>query len=406
MQNQAISQQAGSAVRESARLHYVDWLRVLAILGVFLYHAVHPFDLTGWHIKNAELSTALTVGIVFLSLWGMPFFFLIAGAGSWFALRRRTASQYVSERFKRLLIPFVVGAILLMPVMLYFEWTHKTGTGDLAISFQEFVTDRNVGFSPRWFGALGYHLWYLGFLFSFALITLPLFLWLKGEPGRRIVSWLAGLCDRRGGILVFILPLLVIQLALRPFFPAEHDWADFIFRMSFFTLGYVLFADERFTRAIRRDWRIILAAAIVALAVTVAALAIGDPFAWSEAPGTPGFYFVWSFVTVNAWCWTVLVLFVGMRFLDFSNKWLRYGQEAVLPFFVVHQPVIIVIAFFVVQWSAGIPIKMLTVVLGSFAVSVGLYELVIRRIGLLRALFGMKSARTDVAPLGASAATQ
>ncbi len=74
------------------------------------------------------------------------------------------------------------------------------------------------------------------------------------------------------------------------------------------------------------------------------------------------------------------MLFVGMRFLDFSNRWLRYGQEAALPFFVLHQPVIIVIAFFVVQWNADIRVKLPVVVLSSFVVSIGLYELIVRRI--------------------------
>jgi len=80
-----------------------------------------------------------------------------------------------------------------------------------------------------------------------------------------------------------------------------------------------------------------------------------------------------------------------MRFLDFSNQWLRYGQEAILPFFVLHQPVIIVIAFFVVQWSAGIWIKLPVVVVGSFLVTIGLYELVVKRFRPLRVAFGMKS---------------
>ena len=91
----------------------------------------------------------------------------------------------------------------------------------------------------------------------------------------------------------------------------------------------------------------------------------------------------------------ISMVFVGMRFLDFSNKLLEYGQEAVLPFFVVHQPVIIVIAYVVVQWNAGIPIKLVTVVLSSFVVCVGIYELIIRRVDLLRAMFGMKSRRLD-----------
>jgi hypothetical protein len=70
---------------------------------------------------------------------------------------------------------------------------------------------------------------------------------------------------------------------------------------------------------------------------------------------------------------------------------LQYAQEAVLPFFLLHQPVIIAIAFYVVQWEAGIPVKLVTVVLGSFTVTLAIYELLIRRIGPLRTLFGMKA---------------
>ena len=62
-------------------------------------------------------------------------------------------------------------------------------------------------------------MWFLGFLFAFSLLALPLFIWLKGEAGRSFVSRLAGLCERRGAILLFILPLAVVRLGLQPFFP-------------------------------------------------------------------------------------------------------------------------------------------------------------------------------------------
>ncbi len=119
--------------------------------------------------------------------------------------------------------------------------------------------------------------------------------------------------------------------------------------------------------------------------------------AWLETPSLPRFYLLWSLITIDGWCWSILALLLGMRLLNFSNRWLRYGQEAVLPFFMVHQPVIIVIAFYVVQWHAGIPVKLPAVVPGSFALSVGLYELIIKRIGPLRALFDMKSERAAAA---------
>jgi glucan biosynthesis protein C len=118
---------------------------------------------------------------------------------------------------------------------------------------------------------------------------------------------------------------------------------------------------------------------------------------WSETPGIIQFYILQFLGSAIALCYSLTMLFIGMRFLDFTNRWLRYAQEAALPFFVIHQPVIIVIAFFVVQWNTGIPLKLITIVSGSFAFSIGMYELVVRRISPLRAMFGMKSKRPDEA---------
>jgi hypothetical protein len=114
-----------------------------------------------------------------------------------------------------------------MPVMLYFEWRHKLQTGVLTSPFVAFLLDRNVGFTPIWFGALGYHLWFLGFLFSFSLLCLPIFLWLKGDAGGHLTSRLAMLCERRAALLLAVIPLAIVRLALHPFFPQEHNWAEF-----------------------------------------------------------------------------------------------------------------------------------------------------------------------------------
>lgn len=375
------------------RLHYLDWLRVLATLGVFLFHAVHPFDLFAWEIKNADRSMAVSLLVAFLIPWGMPLFFLIAGAGSWFSLQRRTGHQYASERFKRLLIPFLIGAILLSPIQFYFEWSHETQRGLFAGSLLQFFESFGTTLGPRVFGApVGYHLWFLGFLFSYSLIALPLFLWLKRDPRRRFIAWLGRLCERRGGLLLFILPLVLVQFVVRPIYSAEHDWADFIYLLVFFVSGYILYADQRFTQAIRRDWLVALILGIISFLSGLAIFVAVAP-EWADTPGIPGFYLFWSLWSVTGWCWTIFMLYVGMRFLDFRNKWLQYGQEAIVPVFLFHQPVIIVIAFFVVQWDAGIAVKLPIVVLSSFVVTLGLYEFFIRRVSAARALFGMKPSK-------------
>ena len=237
---------------ESVRLHYLDWLRALAILGVFLFHAVPPFDATDWHIKSAKQSLVVTlVFVVFLHPWGMPLFFLIAGTGSWYALGRRTGPQYARERFTRLLVPFIIGSILLSRGQLYFEWIHKSGMELFEGPLLSFLEEREVGFSPLAFGWAGYHLW---FLFAYSLIALSLFLWLRRDSGRGFIDWLAGLCERRGCVLLFIIPLVLDQVALRPAYPSEHHWADFCYALIFFIAGYILYSDPRFARAIRRDW--------------------------------------------------------------------------------------------------------------------------------------------------------
>ncbi len=373
------------------RLHYLDWLRVLAILGVFLFHASNVFNDADFHIKNAERSTAITIAQGFLFPWGMPLFFLIAGMGSWFALRRRSGGQYLRERSCRLLIPFIAGCLLLTPLQLYFEWTHKVQTGVVQGTLAAFVATLPWGPTPRIFGAAGYHLWFLAFLFCFSLLSLPLLQWLQGSQGGTLVGAAGRLCKRRGAILLVIVPLACLRLGLQPFFPQEHNWADFCFLLAFFILGYLLFADPRLAAAVRRDWPISLAVGAAALLGALVLALAAESFDIEAPPRTPADFVFWALVTANSWCWTIFVVAMGMRYLDFPHRWLRYGQEASVPFFVVHQPVIIVIAFFVVQWYAALPIKVAVVVFGSLAVALGIYELIIKRAAPLRLLFGMKT---------------
>ena len=177
-------------------------------------------------------------------------------------------------------------------------------------------------------------------IFAFSLLALPAFRWLKNDTGRRFVGWLGGLCSRRGGLFLFLVPLVLVQLILRPFFPAEHDWADFVFLFLFFVSGYVLYCDEQFQRAVRRDWLLMLVPAILSTLFFFAAGALDVATQWMETTSDPGFYLLWSIWAVNAWCWTLFMLSVGMRRLDFTSRWLQYGQETILPFFLFHQTIL------------------------------------------------------------------
>ncbi len=377
-----------------ARLYYLDWLRVIAIFGVFLVHVTDVFNTINFEIKNAEQSLVITIIQGFFYPFGMPLFFFIAGAGSYFALRRRSAGEFTRERTLRLMVPFLTGTLLLGPIQLYLSWRHRVATGVTSWTFAQFVDERFWQPGPKWFGAIGYHMWFLGFLFAFSLIALPLFVWLKGEAGQRLTARLAGWCARRGGILLFALPLIITRLIFQPLFPIEHDWGDFVYYGVFFALGYFIFSDERFTAAIRRDRWIVLGVGLAAsLGFGVLAMAAGLDL--GRAASAPTDFAVWALFAVAGWCGTAFMLYLGMRFLDRKNAALSYCLDALLPFFVLHQPVILVIAYFVVQWNLGLLPKLLVVLVASFAVTLGLVEFVVKPVPLLRVLLGMKPAQVE-----------
>jgi peptidoglycan/LPS O-acetylase OafA/YrhL len=399
-----ISPQPESSSSKSPRLYYLDWLQVIAILGVFLFHAVHPFDdLFSWHIKNDQPFIPVNFFVGFFGSWGMPFFFLMAGATSWFSMRRRSAGRYARERVTRLLIPFLVGSIILTPIQAYFELTHKGWwEADSFLSFL-FSPDARAFFftsvhllkiGPTIFGALGYHLWFVGFLFAFSLLAIPIFNWLKRDSGQRFLESLTKFAEWRGGLLLFVIPPIIARLILQPYFPGEHDWADFAYMLLFFISGYILIGKKQFTQAIFRDWPINLILGIASTLFFFSTAVDVPVFTWLGSPGTVGYYLSWTIFSLNSWCWTMFIFYIGMRYLDESNQWLQYSREASYPFFFIHQPVIIFIAFFVVQWQVYSLIKLVVVVLGSFAISLGLYELLVRRIPPIRALFGMKPRLT------------
>jgi surface polysaccharide O-acyltransferase-like enzyme len=187
--------------------------------------------------------------------------------------------------------------------------------------------------------------------------------------------------------------LALSRVLIQPYFPEDHGWLDFVYYFLFFVFGYIIYSDDRFLSAVRRDRWLLFAGGVLGLVAFGGVFAAyGDQFLewWTETFVVP-----WSIIlvlsfTLMSWGWALSVLSLAMTRLNYSNKWLGYGSETIMPFYLFHQPVIVVIAFFVVQWDMGILPKLLIVVFGSLVASIGLVEL-LKRIGVLRVLMGMKS---------------
>jgi len=380
----------GPAHRE--RLHYLDWLRVLAVLGVFYAHSADIFDRYYWHIKGVEQNAGLIVLVVFGTEWGMSLFFLLAGAGAWFALESRTGGQFISERFKRLIIPCIVGIILLSPPQAYLlAISHSLYKGTFIQFYPYFFSTIQISWNPQWIGNLSFHLWFLAYLFFVSMLVLPVLLSLKRKRGLSFISKLAAFCDRPAGLLVFVLPIALVEIALRASFPGYQSWGDIFVWLFIFVYGFILFAHPRFQSALQKQWMITLFVGIASFLIMLAAYIAGVLSSWDTLSNFSVGYVLYQLLrSIFTWSWMVFAMFFGLRFLNFSNKVIDYCIEAVLPFYVLHYPVIIVVSFFTLSWNINMGVKFLIVTTVALIATLILYDLLIRRINVSRWLFGMK----------------
>jgi glucan biosynthesis protein C len=371
-----------------------------ATLAVFIFHCTRLFDPEGWHLKNAQRSDVLFVltrGLVWP--WVMELFFLLSGVGTWYVLRSKPVRTYLWDRVKRLLIPlYTVGLFLLLPPQFYFELLTNLGYGGsfwqsipryLASFEQPRIAPQPATLLPIPFSG---HLWFLQYLFLISLRSLPLLRYLKSAHGQRWVTRLAGSCDGRGGIFLFVIPLSLALIGLRGLFEAQRSWADLVWYALFFVIGFILAADKRFTSAVKRHGWICLALWLVGYfcGIGLLVLVLGyDPFPGREPVSLMYvlFQILWS---ISSWSAVVFVLSIGAKYLNTNHKLVACANEAVLPFYLLHQTAILFVGFFVIRWNIGFLPKLLIVTAISFPLIFIIYELLVRRFNAVRFLFGIK----------------
>jgi hypothetical protein len=161
-------------------------------------------------------------------------------------------------------------------------------------------------------------------------------------------------------------------------------------------------ADRRFTESIKRNGWVGLALWLVGFfgVLSVLVLVLGyDPM-----PGIEPFslmYVLYQIVwSITGWSAVVFMLSMGSKYLNFNNKVLAYANEAVLPFYLLHQTVILCVGWFVIRSTLGIVPKFLVISIVSFSLIMLLYELLIKRFNILRIFFGMRLNEKQSATLG------
>lgn len=363
------------------RQFHLDWIRVIATFFVFLFHCSMFFNPFPWHVKNNELDYTWVLSFsLIVGSWLMPIFFAISGISVFHALQRRSKLEFMKERLGRIGIPLLVGIFLLAPPQVYLErLSHQQFDGSfftfLPLYFDGWYLE--IGGTGN-FAFIGLHLWYLFVLLIFSFLTLPLFLHKQAF----------NLFGKVRFLHLFLLPVPLILVVAFVKVVNLGGW-DLFFYLGMFLYGFYFFRNESLKPALEKVFPIILISALVTTVIYVSwVIQLGMPSAglWEQL--------LFSVVQViNCWTWILVILYLGNRYLSFSNHLLKYGSEASMPFYVLHQPVIVIVAFFLREHSWSIPLKLMVLAGLSFFLIMTIYHFVIRRVSFLRICFGLKGKK-------------
>ena len=380
------------------RRYDIDALRVFAFSLLILYHVCMFYVADwGWHVKSAYQSDWLQLPMLFTNQWRMPLLFVISGLAMSFVWKKYSPGRLALRRIWRLLLPLLFGMAFIVAPQPYLEALTK---GLIEPGFLEFMAGYLTwqDFPEGSWGGEEYitwtwnHLWYLPYVLFYTLLLIPIAIFLDG-PGKRIREAFRRL---RGVwiIVVPILPLMVYGNLVYPVFGSVNhtlvfDGYGHVMYGTFLLYGFLIGRDTGFWAELSRMRKTLLAVGAVAFALYYVQM---EYLTEDLGPVLEQLRFI--VIYVNRWAWIIVCFAWGHHALNRPMSWLPYATQAVYPWYILHQTITIVAGYNLSRLELGPviePLLLLAITVGGCYV---LYEYVIRRIAILRPLFGVSySAR-------------
>ncbi|MEZ5069751.1 MAG: acyltransferase family protein [Bacteroidales bacterium] len=341
------------------RRYDIDFLRVVAIGLLLVYHigiGFQPFGVFIGFIQNDESLPGLWTFMSMLNVWRIPLLFFVSGMGVAFSLRKRNLPRLLLERSQRILLPFLFGMVTLVPLhmILWQSYYHQ-----------------DIQYKP----APG-HLWFLGNIFLYVLVLSPLFLYLRKR--RSELTRLERLFRNPFSLMLVVLC-----------FVAEAEWVPApsyaTYALTFhglavgflgFFFGFMLVRSGSGTWSfLQRTWWI--------LAPVALGLFLLRRFRFDlEAPS-------WL-MALESCLWVFAVLGFGRARLNRPGPGLFYLSQAAYPVYILHMVFLYLGSVFLFPLPLPAVWKFIFLNLFTFAGCFLSYEFLVRRIRILRPLFGLK----------------
>ena len=345
---------------KTERRYDIDWLRVIAIALLLIYHIAivfQPWAMFIAFLRSDEISTAIWQPMTMLNVWRIPILFYVSGMGVHFALRKRNNIELLKERARRILVPFLFGFVALTPLHMYV--------------FQEYY-NMPLSYYPH----MG-HLWFLGNIFIYVLIGLPIFYGIKKGVFSKLISFLMRLFNNPLGLLsvnvFFVAEVLLFQP--KPFAMYAQTWHGFAIGFLAFFFGFFFMKTGKVFWNTVKQWKwFFLGLAAILYTVRYVIYAAEGPL-------------YLTVVESNSWIFSIFGFFY--QYLNKPSKTLSYLSKAAYPVYIIHMIVLYLAAKFLLPLHLPALMAFALITFITFMGCYLLYEFVIRRITFLRPLFGL-----------------
>ncbi len=366
----------------SQRLWFLDRLRFWAVIILILFHTALIFSAeSNFPIKNLELSGWLDEIIFFFHGWRLALLFFISGVGTNFMVKIYSERRYVKERIRRLVPPLLFGILVVVPPQIYYERRYQ---GFLFDSFGSFYLESfSSGLYP--YGNISWnHLWFVAYLLLYALISIPVFQWIRHHQFIR-----GGPLGITPTFLWWTIFLASVTAILKPYSTGiqniVNDLAMFLFYWLIFLSGFICHEWKCWTILETKRKTLLVAVLISTIIVYI--------FKWGIDAQEKSAWVIFlydSIRVINAWCWVLSILAYGKKYLNTPGRYHSILNQSIFPTYILHQTVIVILAYWVVQpsWNAGF--KYLLIVCSTVLIC-GLCFLVLRTNSITRVLFGIST---------------
>ena len=374
----------------------LDWLRIIAFGTLIFYHIGMFFNTEHWHAKSVHANAVIEPLMWMSSPWRLPLLFFISGVAIRFLSDKLGSSNFALNRVWRLVPVIVFGIFVIVPPQTYSE---VVSSGAFSGGFGEFYTQYAGILGGPWevITPTYNHLWYVVYLLIYSVLLaaiLPILRWIADSKmmvrtGRAANS---GVIGTLGLILIPTLPFLFYRFTLDPVFPVTHalvdDWANHARSLSFVLLGYLFAKNADLWRGVDRA----LPTALILLAVTGGGLFLA--YQNVEQVFSDPVMALTARLARVIYAWLVILSLAGLaqRFLNHDGLIRRYFTEAIFPYYILHQTIIVGVGFLIRDMGFGVWTEFGILVAATIAGCAAGFEIT-KRVALFRPIMGLKLRR-------------